>query len=119
MYLFGGTLYAMGQQAAKGGQQAQSGGLISMLFPLLIVFGIFYLLVFRPQKKQQRIHQEMLSNLKKGDKIITSGGIFGQVTRLEDSVITIKIDDSVRMKVLKSSISRVIIDEKNPAQKSK
>ena len=112
MNLFAGTLYALGQMPGSGGQQAPSGGIAGMLFPLVIVFGIFYLLVFRPQKKQKQQHQEMLNDLNKGNKIITSGGIFGQVTRIDDHIVTIKIDNNVKMKILKSSISRVVIDEK-------
>lgn len=113
MNLFSTALYAMGQPPAQNAS-AQSGGaaFMGMLFPLIIVFGIFYLLVFRPQKKQQKLHQEMLNNLKKGDKILTSSGIFGQVSNIDNNIITIKVDENVKMKILKSYIVKVVEDEK-------
>ncbi|HOK40612.1 MAG TPA: preprotein translocase subunit YajC [bacterium] len=116
-YLFS-TLFAMAQPPAQSAQQpGQAASLISMLFPLIIVFLIFYLLVFLPQKKQQKQHQEMLNTLKKGDKVITSAGIYGQITNIDNNTVTIKIDDNAKMKVLKSVISRIITEEKNEDNK--
>lgn len=110
MKVFLSQLHAMG--APPGGAEQGDPGIFGLLFPLILVFGIFYLLVFRPQKKQQKELQNMIQTLKKGDKILTSSGIYGQISNLDDNYATIKIDDNAKMKVLKSSIARILTDEK-------
>ncbi len=91
-----GIAYAMGQGGAAGGQ-AQGG--FSAFIPLILMFVIFYFLLIRPQQKKQKEHQEMTRNLKKGDRIMINGGIYGNITSLEESVITVEIADKVRVKV--------------------
>ncbi|MEE4603566.1 MAG: preprotein translocase subunit YajC, partial [Desulfobacteraceae bacterium] len=79
-----GIAYAMGQGgAAAGGGAGGFGGLI----PIILMFVIFYFLLIRPQQKRNKEHKEMISNLKKGDRIITSGGIYGRVTGLDDTTL--------------------------------
>lgn len=95
---------------------AQIGEWIRFLLPLVSIFVIFWLLIIRPQRREQKMKQEMLSSLKKGDEILTIGGIFGKVKHVklqeknskEDSVVTLDIADGVHMKVLLNSIDRVI-----------
>lgn len=71
----------------------QQGSLLGSLLPLVILFGIFYFLVIRPQQKQQKAHAAMISALVKGDKIITSGGIICEVVKPEENFITVKLND--------------------------
>ncbi len=84
---------------------AQSGGgWFDILLPLVLIFGVFYLLVIRPQSKQRRVREKMLSELKVGDKVVMNAGIFGEVTGLKDGVVTLLISDKVRIRVLLSQI---------------
>jgi len=88
--------------AANGAPQ-QPGGLMSFL-PLILIFAVFYFLLIRPQQKKAKEHQTFLSNMKKGDTVVTSGGIHGTVTGLTDTVVTLEIADKVRIKVSKPYI---------------
>ncbi|MBW1940021.1 MAG: preprotein translocase subunit YajC [Deltaproteobacteria bacterium] len=93
--------YAMGQGGAEG---TPGGGLISLM-PLILMFVIFYFLLIRPQQKKTKEHREMVNNLKKGDRVITSGGIHGRITALDDTTMTLEIAEKVRIKILRSNIS--------------
>jgi len=94
--------------------QAQGGGMLFSFAPLLFMIVIFYFLLIRPQQKKQKIHQNMLSELKKGDRILTSGGIFGLIERIkDDGTLVVKIADNVKVEFAKSSISSVV---KNSSQ---
>lgn len=85
-------------------------GLIQAFLPLILIFGIFYLLVFRPQAKRQKETRQMLETLKQGDRVLTSGGLFGTVVSLkdEDKVAVLKIADQVKVEVAKSAITTVV-----------
>jgi len=85
--------------AANGAAGApQGGGILSML-PLILIFGVFYFLLIRPQQKKAKEHQQLLANLKKGDLVVTSGGIQGKITGLTDKVVTLEVAENVRVKV--------------------
>ncbi|MBI4356205.1 MAG: preprotein translocase subunit YajC [Candidatus Omnitrophica bacterium] len=77
------------------------------LFPLVMIFGIFYVLMLRPQQKAQKQHAAMLQALKKNDEVVTSGGVHGTVLNVKEETVTVRIDDNVKMDVDKSAISRV------------
>lgn len=82
---------------------------INAVLPLVIMFGIFYVLLIRPQQKKMKEHQEMLNNIRRGDKIVTSGGIIGTVTKIStDKEVLVEIADNVRVRVLRSTISDVL-----------
>lgn len=98
-----GLAYAMGAPGAGGGQ----GGDIQFIIMMAIIFLIFYFLLIRPQQKKQKELKEMVSNIKHGDTVITTGGVYGKVTSLTDNVITLEIADKVRIKVLRSHIGAV------------
>jgi len=85
--------------------QAQRPGVVEMLFPLLIFFAIFYFLLIRPTQRQRRQQQEMLKALKPGDKVITSGGIYGIVVGIRDDVVQLRIADQVRVEVARTAIA--------------
>lgn len=89
--------------------QGQQPGILGMLLPWIIIFGIFYFLIIRPQQRRQKRaakeREEMLSSLKVGDKVITSGGIFGTIAAARDNSITLRIADKVNIEVLRTAIS--------------
>jgi len=88
-----------------------SGGLVSLL-PFVLIIGVFYLLLIRPNQKRQQQWQEMLGKLKTGDKITTSGGIRGTILAIKDDTIQLRVaPDNIRIEVVKSAIASVITDE--------
>ncbi|MGQ9655781.1 MAG: preprotein translocase subunit YajC [Thermodesulfobacteriota bacterium] len=96
--------YAMAPPAGQGGGQ---GGALSTIVMIGAIFAIFYFLMIRPQQKRQKQQREMLASLKKGDTVITSGGLIGRITGLGDSVLTLELAERVRVKVLRSAVSSV------------
>jgi preprotein translocase subunit YajC len=101
-FILTGIAYAMGQGGAAAGQGA--GGL-GGLIPIVLMFVIFYFLLIRPQQKRNKEHKEMITNLKKGDRIITNGGIYGRITGMDESTLTVEIADKVRVKVVRGNVS--------------
>jgi len=80
--------------------------IFASLLPLIVLFGIFYFLIIRPQQKQQKAHKEMLENLTKGDKIVTSGGLLCEVVKAEEEFIKVKLNDDTIVKVARDFIAR-------------
>ena len=93
----------------QGGAAPAGGGLLAMV-PYIAMFAIFYFVLIAPMRKQQKKTKDMLSNLKKGDRVLTSGGIYGQVAQIEDQVVWVKIADTVKVKVARSAITSVVTD---------
>lgn len=75
------------------------------LIPIVIIFGIFYLLLIAPMRKRQKALQRMIENLKKGDRVVTSGGLHGEIAALEDKVVHLKVADRVKIRVSRSAIA--------------
>lgn len=96
-----GIAYAMG---AGGGAQGGAGGFASIV-PLILMFVIFYFLLIRPQQKKTKEHREMIGNLKKGDRVVTAGGLHGRITGVSESTLTVEIAEKVRVKVNRASVS--------------
>ena len=92
--------YAMGQ----GGGGGDAAGGFSAFIPLILMFVIFYFLLIRPQQKKTKEHREMVANLKKGDRIVTSGGLHGRITGVSDQTLTVEIADKVRVKVNRANV---------------
>jgi preprotein translocase subunit YajC len=93
------TIIAQTNQGAGGGQQAPAPGFSSML-PMLLLMGlVFYLLLIRPQSKERKRRQAMLSALKKNDRVVTIGGIVGTVLSVRDDEVTLKVDESSNTKI--------------------
>jgi preprotein translocase subunit YajC len=80
------------------------------LVPMIAIFAIFYFLLIRPQQKQVKEHQKMLENLKKGDKVLTTGGLYGVIVGLKGDDLEIKFSDSVQLKVARSAVSKVLVE---------
>lgn len=92
------------QNAGAGSQQ---GSWFSTLIPLVVIFAIFYFLMIRPQQKQQKKHREMLGALKRGDKVVTRGGVIGTIHAIADNVVTLEVADNVRIKFSRDAIAGV------------
>jgi preprotein translocase subunit YajC len=107
-----GLAYAMG----TGGAGGQGGG-FAALVPLLLMFAIFYFLLIRPQQKKQSKQREMISSLKRGDSVVTVGGMYGKITGITDTVITLEIAEKVRVKVGRSYVAGLAPTEKEPESK--
>ncbi len=99
----------------QDGAPAGGGATQLLQFPLMIgaIVLIFYFLIIRPQNKRQRATKSMLGSLKKGDRIVSAGGIHGQVTAVKENTVTVKVDDATKIEFSKSSISSVLT-EKSP-----
>jgi preprotein translocase subunit YajC len=91
-----------------GGQTGGGGGGIMAFLPLILIFLIMYLLIIRPQQKRQREHQRMLDSLNKGDKIVTSGGIHGQIVGIKEreQTLIVKVAENVKLEISRASVSR-------------
>ncbi len=96
---------AYAQDAAAGGATA----MIMQLAPLLLIFGVFYFLLIRPQQKKQKEHRALLAALKRGDRVLTAGGIIAQVTKVKDGVdeVEVEIAPNVRVSVLRGTITDI------------
>lgn len=106
-----GTAFAMAPSG--GGQTGGATGLIGLL-PFILMFLVLYFLLIFPQQRKQRKHTELLSTLKKGDRVVTSGGIHGSIVGFRDRVIILKVDDKVKIEVEKSSIAGLKGAEETP-----
>jgi len=94
-------------QAAPAPGGLFGGGMSGLLFPILLI-GVMYFLMIRPQMKRAKEHKGMLEKLSRGDEVLTNGGIAGTVTDIGDSFITVEIADNVRIRVQKGAIANVL-----------
>ena len=92
---------------AEGAPQASAPGLsgIMSIAPLIILFVIFYFLLIRPQQKKAKEHKQMLSEVQKGDNVVTNSGIYGRVISVQDETLTVEIAENVKVKVAKEAIA--------------
>jgi preprotein translocase subunit YajC len=108
--MLGEIAYAMAPGGSgQGGGQGQGG--FGFFIPLILIFAVFYFILIRPQQKRQKEHRQLLQNLKKGDKVITTGGLQGTVVNLSDTVVTVEIADKVKVKVGRSYVAGLIKSE--------
>jgi preprotein translocase subunit YajC len=108
--------YAMGLGGSKAGEGASG---IASLIPIILMFVIFYFLLIRPQQKKAKEHREMVGQLKKGDRIITSGGLHGRVTAVSDTTMTVEIADKVRVKIARGNVAQVLQPSSQPQSAKK
>lgn len=90
--------------AQGGAATPQDAGLMSFI-PLILIFVVFYFLLMRPQIKRAKDHKKMVEALAKHDEIVTSGGLLGRVTHLDDQLVTLEVAEGVRIKVQKSAVA--------------
>ena len=100
----------LGQPAGGGtGQQGSGGGsMVTMLATFALIIVIFYFLIIRPQRKKQKDTQSMLSNIRKGDRVSTIGGIRGTVHAVKESTVVLKVDDNAKIEFNKNAFSAVL-----------
>ena len=87
------------------------GGPLTQLLPFVLIFGIFYFLLIRPQQVQRRKTQEMLTNLKTGDRVVTSGGIYCTIAGFRDNIVQLQVTSQVKLDVARSAVTGVQADE--------
>ncbi len=92
-------------QAAGG---AAPGADLTTLLPLVLIFVVFYFLLIRPQQKRAKEHRAMIEAVRRGDKIVTAGGIVGKITKVKDDRVEVEIAEGVRVDVMKSTIADVL-----------
>ncbi|MFH1561962.1 MAG: preprotein translocase subunit YajC [Nitrospirota bacterium] len=113
-------LAAQAQAPQPASPQPPGGGsVLSSFLPLIMIFGIFWFLLIRPQQKEKKTHQQMLADLKKGDKIITSSGIYGVIFDVKENTLILRIGDKdMKIEILKSAVASRIDEEKLQLKKS-
>ena len=104
-------LTAMASTAGSSGSAA----FFVQILPLLFVFVIFYLLMIRPQQRRMKQHQATIAAVKKGDQVVTAGGVFGKVTKVSDEEVEVEIAQGVKVRVVKSTLSHVLGKNAKPA----
>jgi preprotein translocase subunit YajC len=107
MNLFSDVSLLMGVPGGEAGA-AQQGGGISLLVMMGLIIAIFYFLIIRPQNKKQKETQKMLEALKKGDKVVSIGGIHGSIQSIKDDTVVIKIDSDTKMTLSRSAVSNIV-----------
>ncbi len=107
LFIFAVSLFGVQPLWAAPSGGAPSGGLMSFA-PLLAILGIFYFLLGRPQQKQAKEHQRMVNDLKRGDRILTQGGLYGSVQSVKGKVIEVKISEETKVLIDKSYVAKVV-----------
>ena len=92
---------------AAGGATGAAGGLISFV-PIILIFAIMYLLMIRPQQKKVKEHRAMVEAVRRGDQVITSGGLIGKVVKVADNEVEVELAPNVKVRVVKSTLSQVV-----------
>ena len=85
------------------------GDLLSLFLPMLLILGVFWFFIIRPQQKKIREHQEMLKNIRRGDTIVTSGGLVGKVVKVNGDDLSVELADGVRVKVRRNYVAEVAV----------
>jgi preprotein translocase subunit YajC len=101
----------------QGGQNPTD-SLISTLIMFALIIGIFYFMILRPQQKRQKERQKMLDQVKKGDKVVTAGGLHGTVAGIDDKTILLQVAENVKMKFDRSAVSAVVREGETTGEKS-
>jgi len=87
--------------------QSSAASPLIQLFPLVLIFVIFYFLLIRPQKQKEKEHQKMLAGINKNDEVVTLGGIHGTIVNVKEKTLTLRIDDNVKMEIEKNSVAYI------------
>jgi preprotein translocase subunit YajC len=109
---------AAAQQAAPGGRPTPQGSLFTAFIPFILVFVIFYLLLIMPQRKKQKKHREMVDNLKPGDRVITTGGIYGTIMGVQKDRLEVKIAANTKVEVTRGAIGVILGKGESGPEKS-
>jgi preprotein translocase subunit YajC len=102
---FSGCLTTQATSTATGETQSDWFSQYGMIIFLVVIFAVFYFLMIRPQRRRQKEHQEMMQNLQRGDRVITSGGIFGTVDSISEDSVVIKVEGGGTLRVARNSVA--------------
>jgi len=105
--------------AQQGADGAATGNSLTMFLPFVLIIAIFYFLIIRPQNKKQKEMQKMLSALKKGDKVVTIGGIHGTIQLVKEQTVIVKVDEDTKLEFSRSAVSTVLAAGKEDKSESK
>ena len=86
-------------------EEGEEGSIWTLIIPMLLIFGVFYFLIIRPQRRRKKQHDELMQELKRGDKVITTGGIYGVVESLSDDSVVLKIESGATIRVSRDSVA--------------
>lgn len=105
-------------ELAAGAGGSGGGGLVGLILPLVLMFAIFYFLLIRPQQKKQKTRTSMLSSLKKGDKVVTIGGLHGTIMEITDDIVVLRVNDVTKLTFDRGSISHAVSSSSSESEKS-
>ncbi len=112
------TQLAMILMAQPQGGQSPTDSLVSTLIMFALIIGIFYFMILRPQQKRQKERQKMLDAVKKGDKVVTAGGLHGTIAGIDEKTVLIQVAENVKMKFDRSAVSAVVREGESSTEKS-
>jgi len=113
------SLMSMGGCQMPAGEGGGGGGALTSFLPFILIFVLFYFLILRPQQKQSRTRADMLKSLKRGDNVITSGGIYGKIVSVADDVMTIEIAKGVNIRISRSGVAGLQASEGSEQKEDK
>ena len=101
-----GALMTMAMGAPAGGAGGQGG--IGMMMPMIIIIGIFYFMLIRPQQRKEKARRSMIDNVKSGDRVMFSGGVLGTITNVKDTTFVVKIAENVKVEMARGAVNQVL-----------
>lgn len=110
------TMTILAQEAPAGAAPAAGAGAGSMLPMMVLLFALMYFMIIRPQRRQQKEHAARIAALRSGAEVITTGGIYGIITNVKDSIIILKVADNVRIKVSKACVATILQESDEPVE---
>jgi len=102
------SILTLAMGAPTGGTGAGNGGGLTMFLPMILIFGIFYFMLIRPQQRKEKERKKMIDEIKSGDRVVFAGGLLGTVTNLKEQTLVIRIADNVKIEVARSSVLRLL-----------
>ncbi len=102
---------ALASASPPGGAGGGPAGFITSLLPMIAIFAIFYFLMIRPQQRQKGERQRMLDALKRGDRVVTTSGLHGTVTNLNEQTVVLRVADQVKLEFDRSAVARIVVGE--------
>jgi preprotein translocase subunit YajC len=102
-------------QAAGSAGSGGSAAFMIQILPLLLIFVVFYFLIIRPQNKRMKDHRAKIEAVKKGDQVVTGGGLIGKVVKVEDSVVEVELGQGIKVRALKSTLTDIVDPTAKPA----
>ncbi|MCL1889910.1 MAG: preprotein translocase subunit YajC [Desulfovibrionaceae bacterium] len=114
--MFEGIAYAMG--TPQGGADASPMAILNGFMPIIIIIAIFYFLMIRPQQKKAKQHQEMLRNLRKGDAVVTNGGIYGRIIEFQDDIAVLDLGEH-KIFIMRSALTLLNPNQRSPVAQKK